>query len=69
MIKKIQMIQKIWASHKNNWADYAQPNKNEENKEKEPKPDTRGHDRPFSKDIPKTKGQETSTSDPNLEIP
>jgi hypothetical protein len=30
----------------------------------EPKPNTRGHDRPFWKDIPKTKGQETSTSDP-----
>jgi hypothetical protein len=38
---------------------------NEENKkEKESKPNTRGHDRPFWKDIPKTKGQQTSTSDP-----
>jgi hypothetical protein len=38
--------------------------KKTKNKGKEPKPNTRGHDRPFWKDIPKTKGQETSTSDP-----
>jgi len=61
--KKIQRFQKIWASHKNNWGDYAQPNKSEENKEKEPKPDTRGHEIHFGKKV-KRKGQGTSTSDP-----
>jgi hypothetical protein len=37
---------------------------NEENKNKEKEPNIGGHDKPFWKDIPKTKGQETSTSDP-----
>jgi hypothetical protein len=55
MIKKIQKIQKIWASHKNDWGDYAQPNKMKKNKEKEPKPDTGGHDRLFWKNNSKDK--------------
>jgi hypothetical protein len=42
--------------------------KNEENKEKEPKTNIEGHNRPFWKDIPKIKGHQISTSDP-LEIP
>ena len=42
----------------------SKPNGENKNKEKEPKPNTRGHNRPFWKDIPKTKGQETSTNDP-----
>jgi len=63
--KKIQMIQMIWASHKNNWCDYDQPNKNEENKEKKPKPDTGGHDKPFWKNKSKRqKGRKQAQSDP-----
>jgi hypothetical protein len=39
--------------------------KNEENKEKEPKTNIEGHNRPFWKDIPKIKGHQISTSDPH----
>ena len=69
MIKKIQRIQKIWASHKNNWGDYTQPNKNEENKEKELKPKTRGHDKPFWKEIQKKKVRKQAQVILGLEIP
>ena len=51
--KKSQRIQKSWASHKNNWCDYAQLNKNKENKEKKPKPETGGHEDYFEKTNPK----------------
>jgi hypothetical protein len=61
MKKKIQRIQKNWASHKNSWYDDAQPS---EKKNEKPKPNTGGHDKPFWKYIQMTKGQETSTSDP-----
>jgi len=68
--KKIQRIQKIWASHKKkNWFDYAQPNKNEENKEKEPKPDTKGHDKPFWKEIQKKKVKKQAQVILSLKIP
>jgi len=69
MIKKIQNIQKIWASHKKNWGGYAQPNKNEENKEKRPKPDTRGHDKPFWKEIQKKKVRKQAQVIFSLKIP
>jgi len=38
-------------------------NQVKKNKIKEPKPNTRGHDKPFWKEISKTKSQETSTYD------
>jgi glycyl-tRNA synthetase beta subunit len=69
MIKKIQRIQKIWASQKNNWGDYAQPNKNEENKEKELKPDTRGQDKSFWKEMQKKKVRKQAQVILSLEIP
>jgi hypothetical protein len=62
--RKIQRIQKFWAKKKNQYNDAQNQMKNNKNKGKEPKPNNRGHDRPFWKDIPKTKGQQTSTSDP-----
>ena len=49
---------------KKNQYDDARPNEENKNKEKDLKPNTGGHDRPFWEDFPKTKGQETSTSDP-----
>jgi hypothetical protein len=49
---------------KNQYNDAQNQMKNNKNKGKEPKPNNRGHDRPFWKDISKTKGQQTSTSDP-----
>jgi len=49
---------------KKNQYDDARPNEENKNKVKEPKPNTGGHYRPSWKDIPKTKGQETSTGDP-----
>jgi hypothetical protein len=51
-------------SIKKNQYDDARPNEENKNKVKEPKPNTGGHYRPSWKDIPKTKGQETSTGDP-----
>jgi len=64
MIKKIQKIQKIWASHKNNWGDYAQPNKMKKTKRKSPNPTLGGMIDYFGRTIQKIKGQVTSTSDP-----
>jgi len=43
----------------------SKPNEENKEKEKEFKPNTEGHDRPFlERQFKKTKGQETSISDP-----
>ena len=42
----------------------SKPYEENKNKENKPKPNTKGHNRQFSKDSQMTKGQETSTSDP-----
>ena len=63
--RKIQGIQKFWAYKKKPIQWCSKPNEENKEKEKEFKPNTEGHDRPFlERQFKKTKGQETSISDP-----